>query len=163
MGSVISLYVEESHTPGAGTLWGLFRALVRPCHTREVPARCWCRHLRHFYAQAPGETSLLRSIFSVEGDRRGYHAQGPHTRGRSPSRHSRHSLCGAIRLIPASLCGVFRVSAKSVRPDVVATGNRNKIKCEGPYPNFTKPNIAAFRTKIFHPIQRQLAEVTGVF
>ncbi len=31
------------------------------------------------------------------------------------------------------------------------------------YPNFTKTNVTAFRSKIFHPIQRQLAKVTGVF
>jgi hypothetical protein len=149
------------HTPGAETLWGLFRALAQLCHTRGVPGRCWCYPPHHFSAQALGETCLLRSIFSAEGDRRGYPAQGPHTKGRSPSHHSRHSLCGATRLIPASLCGVSRVSAKRVRPTVVATGNRKKR--EGPYPNFTKPNVATFRAKIFHPIQRELAEVTGVF
>lgn len=146
--------------PDAGTSLGLFHAPAQPCHTHGAPARYSSRLLPHFCAPALGETSPRRSIFLTEAVRRGCRAPGPRTKGRSPNRRSRHSLCVATRPILVELCGVSRVSAQLRKGCVTATGSNGEKTC---YPNFAKANIAAFCSKILHPIECQLAKVSRVF
>lgn len=151
---------KDVRSPDAGTWLGLFHARAQQCHKHGAPARCSSHLPPHFFARVLGETSPLRSTSLTEAVRRGYRARDPHRKGKFPNHRSQYSLFVVIRSIPVELCGGSRVSGVAYK---VNKHHRSFHREKCIYPNFAKTNVATFCSKILHPIQGQLAEVSRIF